>query len=125
MFSSQHQSGIVDGNQKPETANFYNDKKAGVDTLDQLVRFYTSKRRSKRWIVLLFYSMLDIATYNAYVLYSLKYPEFISQYKTRSKRQFIKLLVEETRSKFNVTEESQPPVQSGPKERLLLHLSKR
>ena len=54
--------------------------------------------------------MLDITAYNAYVLYVLKYPEFISQQKTRARRKFIKLLVEEIRSKFNVNEESQPPV---------------
>ena len=39
----------------------YKETKAGVDTLDQVVRFYTTKRRSKRWPVVIFYNIMDIA----------------------------------------------------------------
>ena len=45
--------------------------------------------------MVLFYNMLDIATYNAYVLYATKYPEFVVKHKSRSRRQFIKVLIEE------------------------------
>ena len=44
--------------------------KGGVDTLDQLVRNYTTKRKSRRWTMVLFFNMLDIAAVNALVIWS-------------------------------------------------------
>ena len=107
LLSSQHQAGIIEDNNKPEIVNAYNESKAGVDTLDQLVRFYTTKRRSKRWPVVLFYNMLDIAAYNAYVLYCIKYPEFVTRNKSRSRRTFIKDLVKEIVESSNDETEQQ------------------
>lgn len=49
--------------------DFYNITKYGVDTLDQMVRSYTSKRKTNRWPMAFFYNMLDISALNAYVLW--------------------------------------------------------
>ena len=57
LLSSQHQTGYVEDNGKPEIVNVYNETKAGVDTLDQLVRFYTTKRKRNRWPVTIFYNI--------------------------------------------------------------------
>ena len=86
LLSSQHQTGIIEENGKPEIVNAYNQTKAGVDTLDQLIKFYTTKRRSKRWSVVIFYNMLDISAYNAFVLFTSKYKDYLAKYKTRSKK---------------------------------------
>ena len=109
LLSSQHQLGLIEENNKPEIVNSYNASKAGVDTLDQLVRFYTTKRRSKRWPVVLFYNMVDIAAYNAYVLFCLKYPEFLKKYKSRARRNFIKRLTEEIDENY-VENVEEPPI---------------
>ena len=55
---------------KPEIVTFYNSTKGGVDTFDQVIRCYSSKRKTNRWPVALFFNVLDIAAYNAYILYT-------------------------------------------------------
>ena len=54
---------------KPQIILDYNVSKGGVDTLDQLVRSYSSKRRTRRWPMSLFFNLLDIDAYNSMVLY--------------------------------------------------------
>ena len=61
LLSSQHHAEVIDDNGKPEIINFYNSIKAGVDTLDQLVRFYTVRRKTRRWPLTIFFNVLDIA----------------------------------------------------------------
>lgn len=71
-LSSLHHSPLVDegDRKKPEIILHYNETKAGVDALDQLVANYTCKRQTKRWPVALFSNMLDISAYNAYVIWT-------------------------------------------------------
>ena len=88
-LSSQHHAEVIDDSGKPEIINFYNSTKADVDTLDQLVRFYTVQRKTRRWPLTIFFNVLDIACYNAFVLYTLKYPEFYYEFKNRSRRKFV------------------------------------
>ena len=54
----------------------YNEKKAGVDTLHQLVRAYSCKRRTRRWPMCLFYNIIDIAAYNTFVIFRNLHPEW-------------------------------------------------
>ena len=75
-MSSQQQLELIEETNSPKFLNLYKASKPGSDALDQLVRFITIKRRSKHWPVTLFYRMLEIAAYNAYVLFYTKYPEF-------------------------------------------------
>ena len=46
---------------KPDIVRFYNETKSGVDNLDKLVRGYSSKRKSRRWPVHLFFTLVDCA----------------------------------------------------------------
>lgn len=55
---------------KPEIIHHYNQTKAGVDALDQLVANYTCKRMTKRWPVALFSNMIDVSAYNSYVIWT-------------------------------------------------------
>ena len=61
---------ITDTNKKkPETVIFYNETKAGVDSIDQMAKAYTTKTPCFRWPVHVFYNVLDLAAINAYLVY--------------------------------------------------------
>ena len=53
---------------KPETVEFYNKTKCGVDVADQMARQYSVKAGTRRWPVAVFYNILDLAGINAFVL---------------------------------------------------------
>ena len=54
---------------KPDIILSYNSTKGGVDTLDKLCAQYTTKRKTLRWPLSLFFTLLDIAAVNATVLW--------------------------------------------------------
>lgn len=62
---------------KPEVIQYYNKTKGGVDTMDQMVRTYSCKRRTQRWPMVLWYNMLDVATLNAYTNVSAQHPDYM------------------------------------------------
>ena len=49
---------------KPEVITYYNAKKGGVDTMDQMVRWFTTKRKTRK-----FYNKLDISALNAFIVW--------------------------------------------------------
>jgi len=55
----------------PETVEFYNNTKAGVDTIDQMCRKYSVRAATRRWPVHVFYNILDLAMINAHTIYKL------------------------------------------------------
>lgn len=61
---------------KPKMILDYNATKDAVDTLDQLLSTYTCKRKTNGWPVIVFYNMLDISAYNAYVLWTSINPQW-------------------------------------------------
>ena len=72
LLSTEHRDDMVaDDKAKPEiiTYRYYNATKSGVDVLDNLVRTHTCKRPTKRWTVCFFWNMIDVAAYNAFVLW--------------------------------------------------------
>ncbi|XP_023312582.1 piggyBac transposable element-derived protein 4-like, partial [Anoplophora glabripennis] len=56
---------------KPEMIMDYNDTKGGVDTLDKMCAAYDCARNTRRWPIVIFYSILNIAGVNSMVLYNL------------------------------------------------------
>ena len=54
---------------KPETIEFYNKAKYGVDVADQMTRQYSVKAGTRQSSVAFFYNILDLACINAFVLY--------------------------------------------------------
>ena len=56
---------------KPETVLFYNNvlfynkTKAGVDVIDQIARKYSVKAASRRWLIHVFYIIIDLALINS------------------------------------------------------------
>ena len=78
---------------KPSVITDYNKSKSGVDTLDQLVKNYTCKRITKRWPLLIFYWMLDVASYNSSICFMLNHPNVYQGHQKR--RKFLMDLSEE------------------------------
>ena len=70
MLSSSHSGKriIPAMDNKPEMIAHYNFGKKGVDQLDEEVEEFTCRRKTVRWPLLLFFNMLDISAFNAYVL---------------------------------------------------------
>lgn len=62
---------VSDGpGKKPTIILDYNRTKGSVDTMDKAVACYSTKRKTNRWPMIVFYNILDISAYNAYVLYT-------------------------------------------------------
>ena len=74
---------------KPEIVTYYNQSKAGVDIADQVIRFYSCKRGTRRWPLSLFYNCIDIAALNAYIIYCIRFPEFLEKEKKNARRNFL------------------------------------
>ena len=69
-----HHDNEIGDSGKPEINQFYNKTKAGFDALDQKVYHYTTYRKTSRWLCSVFYNILALLTYNAFVLYKLQPP---------------------------------------------------
>ena len=71
MLSTFHKDTEVElnGAQKPKIILDYNQGKCGVDTLDQLVRFYSCPRTTCCLPLTIFFNLLNISCYNALVLF--------------------------------------------------------
>ncbi|XP_037530523.1 piggyBac transposable element-derived protein 4-like [Nematolebias whitei] len=54
---------------KPQMILDYNSTKGGVDNLDKVTATYSCQRKTARWPLVVFYNILDVSAYNAYVLW--------------------------------------------------------
>lgn len=55
---------------KPDIITFYNQTKCGVDRLDQMCSLYDVARNSRRWLLTIFFNLLNISCINALNVYS-------------------------------------------------------
>ncbi|KAL2087173.1 hypothetical protein ACEWY4_018232 [Coilia grayii] len=62
--------------QKPSIICDYNATKGGVDNLDKVTDAYSAKRMTARWPLVIFYNMIDVSAYNAFVIWSEIFPEW-------------------------------------------------
>ena len=85
---------------KPETVEFYNMSKCGVDVADQMVRECSVKAGNGRWPVAVFYNTLDLASINAFVLYKTRTGDNVSR------RNFLFKLATELRQGYIVERSS-------------------
>ncbi|XP_023225627.1 piggyBac transposable element-derived protein 4-like isoform X2 [Centruroides sculpturatus] len=73
LLSSFHRNDTIDdttgSRKKPEILTFYNLTKGGVDILDQLTSNYNVQRNTKRWTMVIFYCLLNIAGVNAHIIH--------------------------------------------------------
>jgi hypothetical protein len=91
LMSTLHPTVSIGNDEKklPETVQFYNNTKYGVDIVDQMARKYSVKAGGRRWPVHVFYNILDLAAINSWILYK----EVTGKIITR--RDFILQLAEE------------------------------
>ena len=71
LLSSNNLRDTVDQSpkRKPHIILDYNKFKGGVDTVDQMLRHFTTKMASRRWPLGVFCNILDIAALNAFILW--------------------------------------------------------
>lgn len=98
LLSSVHREHAIsdeNNNYKPNIINYYNSTKSGVDVLDKILREYTCRRCTRRWPLSLFLHYIDIAAYNAFVLWQLKNPDWATGNIKSRRKQFIENLSEQ------------------------------
>ena len=78
MHGPQRNMSSDDG--KPEIVNFYNQTKSGVDTLDKIIRGYSSKRKYRRWPVHVFFTLVDCSVYVAFQLFKQQELEHVTMH---------------------------------------------
>ncbi|KAJ8927264.1 hypothetical protein NQ314_020265 [Rhamnusium bicolor] len=79
LVSSLHHSDDINSEtgdlQKPEMVTEYNKTKGGVVVVDKLVSSYDCARNTRRWPMVIFYTMLNVARINAHVIFTSNNPE--------------------------------------------------
>lgn len=87
LLSTLHHDASIDSETgKPDIILDYNSTKSGVDVLDRLCSVYNCQRNTKRWPMVIFYTILNVSTINAQIVY-----EAISE-KRVARRKFIESL---------------------------------
>lgn len=74
---------------KPSLITFYNGTKSGVDKVDEMKCAYSTARITRRWTLVVFFSFLNIAGINAFVIYRAN-----TEYK-KERKDFLKTLAKE------------------------------
>ncbi|GFO06134.1 PiggyBac transposable element-derived protein 4 [Plakobranchus ocellatus] len=75
LLSTTHQKPeICPETTKPDIVLDYNKMKGGVDAMDQMAHAFTTKRKTKRWLLVVFFNILDLSSIAARVIFQLKYP---------------------------------------------------
>ena len=71
ILSTMHQTVSIGETQKkiPESVNYYDSTRQGVEALDKMVNAYSTKTGSSYWAIHVFYNILDLAGINASILY--------------------------------------------------------
>ena len=73
MLSTMHSDASIDettgDKQKPSVVTFYNSTKGGVDTADKKCAATSCSRRTNRWPMSLFYSLINKVCLNSLVIY--------------------------------------------------------
>lgn len=76
---------------KPEIVHYYNRTKAGVDTVDQMLRMFSTRSQTRRWPVAVFYNVLDMCLLNSWIAHKL----FLSNAGSITRRDFALHLVKQ------------------------------
>lgn len=73
LISSLHHDDMIDAEtKKPEMIIDYIGTKGGVDRLDKMCAAYDCARNTRRWPMVIFYSLLNIAGINSMVYYKIQ-----------------------------------------------------
>lgn len=86
IIHKQHSISEPENNYKPHIINYYNSTKNGVDVLDKLVCEYSCRRATRHWPLYLFMHYIDLAAYNALIIWAIKNPDWERRNPRKSKR---------------------------------------
>ena len=99
LLSTMH---LVKGTESPgpekktEVITYYNATKGSIDTMDQMVRWFTTKRKTQRWPMVIFYNMPDISALNAFIVWmSLNKENYTAKCGNRLRRSLLISLAKE------------------------------
>ncbi|CAJ1059672.1 activating transcription factor 7-interacting protein 1 isoform X3, partial [Xyrichtys novacula] len=92
LMSTLHKAAEVSTREDKKTAIIldYNANKGGVDNLDKVTGTYSCKRKTARWPLILFHNIIDVSTYNAFIIWSELNPSWRA-----SKRNWRRFFLEE------------------------------
>ena len=108
MISSMHSHPGVNFNRddmKPDVIDDYNHGKGGVDVLDSRIEDFTCKRMTRRYPLIFFFLMLDVALVNSYLVLKESKENYTADRKT-----FIKMVSESLASEFMVSRYNSPKI---------------
>ena len=91
LLSSAHSDAKIkqnDPKKKPEVVAYYNHTKGDVDVMDRMTSNYSVKYKTRRWHVVVFCNIIDIACLNAFVLFTEIFPNF-ERCNSRKRRLFL------------------------------------
>lgn len=91
LLSTQHDQPDISErtDRKPEVILAYNEGKGGVDVVDKMIDTYRSKVSTRRWPMVVFYTIVDISALNAFVIWLHKNPNWNASKGPRLRRIFI------------------------------------
>ena len=71
LLSTRHPEADISDREdgKPVIVLDYNRNKGGVDNLDKVIGTYSCRRMTARWPLVIFHNILDVSSYNAFVIW--------------------------------------------------------
>lgn len=94
LLSTMHYDNAVSGDkQKPEIIHHYNATKGGVDSMDKMLSHFTSKRKTCRWPLALFFNVIDICGLASYIIHKAHKPSKKTYYRRKVLNELSKVLV--------------------------------
>ena len=93
LLSTLHTEGNINDrrDRKPAVILDYNCNKGGVDNLDKVVSTYSCKQMTARWPLVVFHNILDVSSYNAFVIWRKIKPDWMPR-KRNKPRVFLEQL---------------------------------
>ncbi|XP_042171318.1 piggyBac transposable element-derived protein 4-like [Oncorhynchus tshawytscha] len=93
LLSTLHTEGHISDrrDKKPALILDYNCNKGGVDNLDKVVGTYSCRRMTARWPLVVFHNILDVSSYNAFVIWREIKPDWMPG-KRNKRRVFLEQL---------------------------------
>ena len=71
ILSMMHSQPTIEitSDQKPSIILFYKKTESDIDTLDGMVRSYSTKRMTRRWPLVLLYNRINVSAINAFIIW--------------------------------------------------------
>ena len=94
LVSSQHDQPDTSqwSNRTPQVILAYDEDEGSVDVVDEMIDIYRTKVCTRRWPMVVFYTVIDIAALNTSVAWLHKYPNWKIKILKERRRRFLKEL---------------------------------